>query len=184
MIPDKGIYMNEKPSHWIKHFLPLVREGGSVLDLASGSGRHSLLAAQCGYRVEAVDRNAEALAAIAARAPGVVPRIADLENAPWPYQGCVFDGIVVANYLHRPLLPLLLDALAEDGVLIYETFMLGNERFGKPSNPEFLLRPGELLDLVRGRLTVVAFEQGEVDAPRAAVVQRLCATRRGEIKLS
>ena len=175
--------MNEKPSLWVKHFLPLIRTGGSVLDLACGGGRHSLLAAEGGYRVEAVDRDAGGLAAISAQAPGIVTRLADIEGGPWPYQGCAFDGIVVTNYLHRPLIPLLLDALAEDGVLIYETFMLGNERFGKPSNPEFLLRSGELLDLVRGRLTVVAFAQGEVDVPRPAIVQRLCATRRGEVKL-
>lgn len=183
MITDKGDHMNEKPSLWVRHFLPLIKTGGSVLDLACGGGRHSLLAAECGYRVEAVDRNAAALAELSAKAPDVVTRVADLEGGPWPYQGCAFDGIVVTNYLHRPLIPLLLDALAEDGVLIYETFMLGNERFGKPSNPEFLLRPGQLLDLVRDRLTVVAFEQGEVDVPRPAVVQRLCATRRGEAKL-
>jgi hypothetical protein len=84
---------------------------------------------------------------------------------------------VVANYLHRALLPVLLAALRPGGVLIYETFMLGNERFGRPSNPDFLLRPGELLEAVRGELAVVAFEQGEVDIPKSAVVQRLCAVR-------
>jgi len=83
----------------------------------------------------------------------------------------------VANYLHRPLFPLLVDALREGGVLIYETFMLGNERFGRPSNPNFLLRPGELLEAFGGPLTVVAFEQGEVVLPKPAVVQRLCAVR-------
>ena len=154
-----------------------------MLDLACGAGRHSLLLAQRGYRVEAVDRNADALADIDAAAPGIVTREADLEGGPWPYHGCVFDGIVVTNYLFRPLLPMLLNALDQNGVLIYETFMLGNERFGKPANPAYLLRPGELLDVVRRRLTVVAFEQGEVLAPRPAVIQRLCATRRLELLL-
>ena len=110
-------------------------------------------------------------------------RQAGLEGGPWPYHGAAFDGIVVTNYLYRPLLPLLFNALEVNGVLIYETFMVGNERFGKPSNPAFLLRPGELPELVRRRLTVVAFEQGEVNEPRPAVVQRLCATRRLEPRL-
>ena len=180
MIPDMTEHMNENTSHWVRRFLPLIREEGRVLDLACGSGRHSLLLAGFGYRVEAVDRDAAALAGIAAQAPGIVTRVADLEGGPWPYHGCVFDGIVVTNYLYRPLLPMLLNALDENGVLIYETFMVGNERFGKPSNPAFLLRPGELLDVVRRRLTVIAFEQGEITVPRAAMVQRLCAARRIE----
>jgi SAM-dependent methyltransferase len=155
----------------------LITAGGSVLDLACGQGRHSLLLAERGYRVEAVDRDVAALAEISAKNPDIVTRLADLEGGPWPYHGRAFDGIVVTNYLYRPLLPMLLNALDVDGVLIYETFMVGNERFGKPSNPAFLLRPGELLEVMRKRMTVVAFEQGEVDAPRPAVVQRLCATR-------
>jgi hypothetical protein len=142
-----------------------------------------LLLAERGHRVEAVDRDADALAAISAKAPGIATRTSDLEGGPWPYHGSAFDGIVVTNYLYRPLLPMLLNALEVNGVLIYETFMVGNERFGKPSNPAFLLRPGELLDVVRRRLTVVAFEQGEVDLPRPAMVQRLCATRRLESRL-
>jgi SAM-dependent methyltransferase len=101
---------------------------------------------------------------------------ADLEGAPWPLAGSAFDAIVVVNYLHRPLFAPLLDALAPDGVLLYETFALGNEAFGRPSNPAFLLRPGELLDVVRDRLVVVAFEQGHVHgAGRDAVVQRVAA---------
>lgn len=172
--------MNEDASHWVRRFLPLIKPGGTVLDLACGNGRHSLLLAARGFRVAAADRDAAALARIAAGAPGIETRVADLEGQAWPYPGRRFDGIVVTNYLFRPLLPTLLDSLGENGVLIYETFMLGNERCGKPSNPEFLLRPHELLDLVRGKLTVVAFEQGQVSLPRPAVVQRLCATRRVE----
>jgi SAM-dependent methyltransferase len=175
--------MSEKSSLWVERFLPIIKSGGDVLDLACGRGRHSLLLHAAGYRVEAVDRDAGALAGISARAPEIIARLADLEGDSWPYQGRRFDAIVVANYLFRPLFPRLLDALADDGVLIYETFMAGNERFGKPSNPEFLLRPGELLDVVRGRLAVVAFEQGEVATPRPAVVQRLCATKRMEFLL-
>lgn len=183
MIPDMTIHMSEKASLWVERFSTLIAAGGSVLDLACGQGRHSLLLAQRGYKVQAVDRDATALAGISARAPDIATRVADLEDGPWPYHGTVFDGIVVTNYLYRPLLPLLLNALDANGVLLYETFMVGNERFGKPSNPAFLLRPGELLDVVRRKLTVVAFEQGEIDAPRPAVVQRLCATRRLEPRL-
>jgi hypothetical protein len=102
----------------------------------------------------------------------------DLEGGPWPYFGRVFAGIVVTNYLWRPLMPQLIACLGEGGVLIYETFMAGNERFGKPSNPQFLLRPGELLDLTAKRFTVIAFEQGEVERPSPAMIQRI-AVRRG-----
>lgn len=183
MIPDNAKNFSEKSSLWVKRFLPYMKFGGDVLDLACGRGRHSLLLQAAGFRVEAVDRDAAALAEISAGAPGITTRVADLEGAAWPYRGRRFDAIVVTNYLFRPLFPHLLDALEADGVLIYETFMAGNERFGKPSNPAFLLRPGELLDVVRGRLTVVAFEQGEVATPWPAVVQRLCATKRTEFLL-
>ena len=153
-----------------------------MLDLACGSGRHSRYLAELGYRVEALDRDEAALASLA-EVPGIVTRHADVEEGSWPYHSRWFDGIVVTNYLHRPLLPLLMNALGEGGVLIYETFMIGNERYGKPSNPHFLLRPGELLEVVRRRLHVVAFEEGEVDAPKPAVVQRLCATRNATLKI-
>lgn len=177
MIPDMIEHMNENTSQWVCRFLPLITAGGSVLDLACGGGRHALLLGERGYRVVAVDRNADALTRIAAASPGIETCVADLEGEPWPFPGRRFDGIVATNYLFRPLLPTLLECLGENGVLIYETFMLGNERCGKPSNPDFLLRPHELLDLVRGKLNVVAFEQGQVGTPRPAVVQRLCATR-------
>jgi SAM-dependent methyltransferase len=176
-------HMSEKSSLWVERFLRRIKSGGDVLDLACGRGRHSLLLQAAGYRVEAVDRDVGALAEVAVGTPGIRTRKADLEADSWPYEGRRFDGIVVTNYLFRPLFPHLLAALAADGVLIYETFMTGNERFGKPSNPEFLLRPGELLEVARGRLTVIAFEQGEVATPRPAVVQRLCATPRTEFLL-
>lgn len=108
--------------------------------------------------------------------PGITPQIADLERDGWPYAPGSFDGIVVTNYLYRPLFEHLLEALARGGILIYETFAAGNERYGRPRNPDFLLRPGELLEVVRGRLKVVAFEDLYVEAPKAAMVQRICAT--------
>jgi SAM-dependent methyltransferase len=164
------------PSAWVRRFAALIPSGGEVLDLACGRGRHSRFLAELGYRVEAVDRNVEALADLAGVA-GITTRQADLEGGPWPYHHRAFDGIVVTNFLFRPLLPHLIAALTENGVLIYETFMSGNELLGKPSSPAYLLRSGELLEIVRRRMTVVAFEQGEVTNPRPAVIQRLCASR-------
>lgn len=166
-----------EPSAWIRRFAPLVAAGARVLDVAAGRGRHARYFGERGARVLAVDRDADALAALD-RVAGVETRVADLEAHGWPLPGEVFDAIVVVNYLHRPLLPHLLDALAPAGTLLYETFATGNERFGRPSNPAFLLRDGELLDLARGRLTVVAFEQGRSDDGRSAVVQRLAAVGR------
>jgi len=165
-----------QPSDWVRRFAPLIPADGAVLDLACGGGRHARFLASLGHRVEAVDRDVEALAALSG-VDGIDTRHADLEGGPWPYYNRVFDGIVVTNYLFRPLLPHLISALGEGGVLIYETFMEGNEQFGRPANPAYLLRRGELLEVVRRRLTVVAFEQGEIASPRRAMVQRICACR-------
>ena len=152
------------PSPWVARWAPLVKRG-PVLDVASGSGRHSRIFT--GLEVIAVDRDVQSI-------PGVRFVQADLEDgSPWPFAGQRFGGIVVTNYLHRPLLPVLAQSLAEHGVLIYETFMLGNEKFGKPSNPDFLLRPGELLQAF-AELAVVAFEQGTTEK---AVLQRICVVR-------
>jgi SAM-dependent methyltransferase len=143
---------------------------GRVLDLACGSGRHARLLAHLGYSVTAVDREPQAIESVRFIQ-------ADLEaGSPWPLPGERFQGIVVTNYLHRPLFPVLADSLAPGGVLIYDTFMLGNERFGKPSNPAFLLRPGELWQAFGG-LHLIAFEQGYAAQPKPAMVQRLCAGR-------
>lgn len=177
MIPDMASDMSGNASRWVRRFAPLISPGGRVLDLACGPGRHALFLAKQGYRVEAVDRDATAIAGLAAQEPRISTRVADLEGGPWPYYGSVFDAVVVTNYLFRPLLPQIMNALEVGGVLIYETFMVGNERFGKPTNPAFLLRQGELLDVLRPRLNVVAFEQGEVVSPRPAVIQRVCAVR-------
>jgi SAM-dependent methyltransferase len=156
----------ETPSPWVVRWAPLVVRG-PVLDVASGAGRHARLFAARGLEVVAVDREVRVI-------PGVRFVKADLEDgSPWPFAGRRFGGIVVTNYLHRPLFGRLAAALEEGGALIYETFMLGNERFGKPSNPAFLLHPGELLEAFRA-LTVVAFEQGE---SANAVRQRICVVR-------
>jgi SAM-dependent methyltransferase len=160
----------ESPSEWVARWAALVTRG-PVLDLASGSGRHARFFAARGLKVIAVDRDAQILP------QGVQFIQADLEDgSPWPFAGQRFGGIVVTNYLYRPLLPKLADSLDEGAVLIYETFMVGNEKYGKPSNPDFLLRPGELLHAF-GSLTVVAFEQGTVERPKKAVIQRACLIR-------
>jgi SAM-dependent methyltransferase len=159
-----------EPSAWVTRWAALVTHG-PVLDVASGAGRHARFFAVRGLKVIAVDRDAQLMP------EGITFVKADLEGgSPWPFPGQRFGGIVVTNYLHRPLLPVLAQSLAEDGVLIYETFMAGNEKFGKPSNPNFLLRPGELLQAFAG-LTVAAFEQGTTGK---AVVQRICVIR-GEV---
>ena len=152
----------------------MIRPGGVVLDVAAGNGRHARFLARLGFEVDAVDRDASLFAD-----PPREVRIlqADIEQGPWPYAGRHFDGIVVTNYLHRPLLPVLVESLERGGVLIYETFAQGNEKFGKPSNLAYLLAPGELLEAVRGELRVLAYEDLVVAEPRPAAVQRLVARR-------
>lgn len=165
------------PSDWVVRFAGLLSAGAKVLDLACGSGRHARWLAGRGLDVLAVDRDATALAALAA-SPGVRTLCADLENDAWPWEGgAAFDAVVVTRYLYRPRLDKVAALLGPGGLLVYETFMQGNERFGKPSNPDFLLRPHELADWARGWGRILAFEQGEVGRPTPAVVQRLCALR-------
>lgn len=157
---------------WVSRFLPLIPAGGWVLDLAAGRGRHTRLLVERGYRVHAVDRDTTTLRPLAG--PRCQVEMVDLETGePWKL-GDSYDGIVVTNYLHRPLLPAIAAALAPGGAVIYETFAQGNERFGRPRNPDFLLRPGELLGAFAA-LTTIAFEQGEVALPYPAVIQRIAA---------
>jgi SAM-dependent methyltransferase len=151
-----------------------------VLDVASGAGRHARFFASLGHPVTALDRDAAALGTLRGE-PFITPLAADLEGAAWPLSADArFAAVVVTNYLHRPLFPQLLRALAPGGVLVYETFAQGNESVGKPSNPAFLLAPGELLDRVRGQLRVVAFQDGFLAQPRPAYVQRICAILEAE----
>ncbi|MCH7693511.1 MAG: class I SAM-dependent methyltransferase [Proteobacteria bacterium] len=165
-----------EPSPWVRRFAGLVPEGGTVLDVACGGGRHARHFLGLGYAVVAVDRDVGPVADLAADPRAEVVR-ADLEGGdPWPFAGRTFAGVVVANYLHRPLFPLMLAAVEAGGVLIYETFARGNERFARPRNPDHLLLSGELLDLVRGRLQVIAYEHGIVQrGPLPGVIQRICA---------
>lgn len=162
----------QAPSAWVRRWSHLVPEGGAVLDVACGHGRHLRWFAQRGHPVTGVDRDPEAIAAIQGLGRAVQ---ADIENGPWPFEGQRFAGVVVTNYLWRSLMPRLLDSVAEGGVLIYETFAIDHASVGKPSRPDFLLRPGELLTAASG-LRIVAYEDGFCAAPDR-FVQRLAAVR-------
>ena len=162
----------EQASPWIVRFAPLVPAGGAVLDLACGRGRHMRWFAARGHPVTGVDRDADALATLA----GVGETIAaDIEDGPWPLAGRQFAAVVVTNYLWRPLFPRILACVAPGGVLLHETFAQGNETVGKPSRPDFLLAPGELLRAY-GELRVVAFEDGFLPHPDR-FIQRIAAVR-------
>jgi SAM-dependent methyltransferase len=160
------------PSPWVQRWSLLLAPGAAVLDVACGSGRHLRWLAARGMHVTGVDRDADALAPL--RELGRIV-VADIEAGPWPFAGERFDAVVVTNYLWRPLLPTLVASVADGGLLIYETFALGNETVGKPSRPDFLLRPGELLAAAQG-LRVLGYEDGFLDAP-PRFVQRVAAVR-------
>tara|TARA_R110002110_G_scaffold85816_2_gene223574 strand:+ start:167224 stop:167751 length:528 start_codon:yes stop_codon:yes gene_type:complete len=164
------------PSPWVTRFS--AQAIGPVLDLACGSGRHTQLFLQRGHDVTAVDRDLSRMTAFAGR-PRLTLIEADLEQAvdPWRPAAATYGTVVVTNYLWRPLLPALIDAVAPGGMLLYETFAVGNEQFGKPSNPDFLLVPDELKNAVAGKMDVLAYEHGEVSAPHPSVIQRICALR-------
>jgi SAM-dependent methyltransferase len=169
------------PTAWVRRFAHLVPSGGPVLDLAARGGRHARFFAGRGHPVTAVDLRLDAMADLA-RDPRYELVQADLETAPWPLGDRRFAGIVVANYLHRPLLTRVIEALAPGGVVIYETFAAGQGQFGRPSNPDFLLRPNELLDHFAPHLTIVAYEHGIDYAPQPAARQRIAAVK--EVALS
>ncbi len=166
------MHASPAPSPWVQRWSALLPEGATVLDVACGSGRHLRWFAQRGARVTGVDRDAVAVEPLRSLSEIVV---ADIEGGPWPFAGRRFEAVVVTNYLWRPLLPTLVASVAEGGLLIYETFAAGNETVGKPSRPDFLLRPGELLQAAAG-LRVLGYEDGFLAEP-ARYVQRLCAVR-------
>ena len=165
------------PSPWVVRHLALVPANGQILDLACGGGRHVRLLSAQGRHVLAVDRDRSALAGLQ-DLPGVTVLAADLESGDWPLAGQLFAGVIVTNYLWRPRLPDICALLAPGGVLIYETFMVGNEAYGKPSNPDFLLRSEELRDVARAAgLREIAFAEGYVETPKPALHQAICAVR-------
>ena len=164
------------PSPWIVRWCDLIVPGGSVLDVACGSGRHLRWLQARGHRVTGVDRSPDALASLAALAAlGAEIVDADIEAGPWPFADRTFDAVIVTNYLWRPRLPDIVAAVAPGGVLIYETFAAGNETVGRPARADFLLHPGELIDACSG-LRVVAYENGFLEKP-ARFVQRIAAVR-------
>ena len=167
------------PSPWVARHAGLIEKPGPVLDLAAGGGRHTRYFKGLGYAVMAVDRDISRLADLIG-APDMEIIAADLEDgSPWPLAGRAFGGIVVTNYLFRPILAAIAAALAPGGVLIYETFGLGQEKYGRPRNPDHLLRPGELLDFAeREGLVVRTYHCGEIAAPAPAVLQRMVAERK------
>ena len=174
--PAIAMHAGLDASPWVQRWSHLLAPGARVLDVACGAGRHVRWFVGRGCHVAGVDRDTLAVQALAGIAEVVV---ADIEDGPWPFAGRRFDAVVVTNYLWRDLLPTLVASVAEGGVLIYETFAAGNETVGKPSNPAFLLRPGELLASVQG-LRVVAFEDGFEDrfhATPGRFVQRIVAVR-------
>ena len=161
-----------QPSDWVLRWAALLPDRSSVLDLACGSGRHLRWLAGRGHRVTGVDRDAAAVAPLQEMAEIIV---ADIEGGPWPLAGRRFDGVVVTNYLWRPLLPTIVDSVAPGGMLVYETFADGQQSVGRPSRAEFLLQPGELLSACTG-LRVVAYEDGFLHEPDR-YVQRIAAVR-------
>lgn len=177
MAPRHQDAVKSPPSPWVVRFAPLIT--GDVLDIACGSGRHTRYFLSRGHRLTAVDCDLSRMADLQDCAELQMHEI-DLEagGGDGPLPGGPYGGVIVTNYLSRPLLPAIAAAVADDGVLVYETFAAGNATYGKPSNPDFLLQPGELLDAVRGQLQVVAYEHGVIDDPRPAVIQRICAVRR------
>jgi len=171
-----GAHGRNAPSPWIARFCSEIEPGGAVLDLACGGGRHSVFLLEQGHPVTAADIDVSALADIRG-AVGLEIVTADLENDAWPFSGQQFAAVVVANYLHRPLFPYIAAALAPGGVLLYETFAAGNERYGHPRNPDYLLKRGELISGVLAGLTILAYEDLTVEAFRPAAVQRVCARK-------
>jgi SAM-dependent methyltransferase len=174
-----ALHGDEPASAWVRRWSHLAPAGGSVLDVACGRGRHARWFAALGHRVTALDRSAEALAAIGLPAERCETVLADIEGGPWPLPGRQFDALVVTNYLWRPLMETLLVSIAPGGVLIYETFAAGNETVGKPSRPDFLLQPGELLQLCQS-LRTVAYEDGfetGLAGSTGRFVQRIAAVR-------
>ncbi len=165
-----------EPSDWFRMYQPLIAPGGTVLDVAAGGGRHVTFFAETGYSVTALDRNAAPLQPLSGSHEAEVIE-ADLEDgSPWPLAGRRFDAVIVCNYLYRPLFDDLIGALNPGGVLLYETFALGNEVYNRPRNPDHLLKSGELLELLQGRLQIVAYRHGIVETGECpGVKQMVCA---------
>lgn len=163
-------------SPWVLRHTGRLAPGSAILDVACGAGRHTRYLAARGHHVTATDIDLSGVIDLADD-DRVELFEHDLEHSPWPFASRRFGGIVVTNYLFRPLFPHLLSGLAPGGVLIVDTFAAGHERLGRPRNPAFLLRAGELLDAFAADLRIIAYDHGRIDGPNPAVRQRLCAER-------
>jgi len=173
-IPDNQMPDNQPPDSWLTENSHYLRPKSHVLDLACGSGRNTSFLLSLGFQVTCIDIDIRGMSELEKRTGCTVIQ-ADLENDnPWPLNG-TFDAIVVINYLYRPLFSHLIESLAEGGILIYKTFMEGNEKFGRPSNPDFLLKKNELIDAFGKELRVLSFDQGYEEP--AAMTQRICVAR-------
>ena len=166
----------ENPSPWFVKYAPLINKKGRVLDLACGNGRHAIWLAKQGYQVDVIDRDVDVVSNMVGM-DNIKVSIIDIETGDWPQSDQRYDGLIVSRYLYRPLLHTFATMLNPRGVLIYETFMMGNECYGKPSNPDFLLLPNELLEIYSPLLNIISFEQVHEEMPRPAVMQRICATK-------
>ncbi|WP_395011236.1 class I SAM-dependent methyltransferase [Undibacterium sp.] len=175
---------NGHPSPWVQRFLKEIpKSKGPILDLACGAGRHTRLLLAAGYDVWVVDRDADSLAALEQMGATCFSIDLEQEDFEWPFEAEQFAGVIVTNYLHRPLMASILQSLSDQGVLIYETFATGNEKYGRPRNPDFLLQENELLNYfvctkTEGwRQQCLAFEHTYVNQITEAIVQRICIRR-------
>jgi SAM-dependent methyltransferase len=173
---DRPTIPVNQPSPWVLRFAGLIPAVGPVLDVACGDGRHTRFFASRGHPVTAVDIDATAIRNLVGQ-PGIDALAMDLETGPWPFKPGSFAGIIITNYLHRPHFAVLPGTLRPGGVLLIETFAAGNERLGRPRNPDFLLATGELLAALGNSLQIVAYEHGIEESPRPAVRQRMVAVR-------
>lgn len=165
------------PSPWVARFAAKLTKKGSIIDIACGNGRHTRLLVDQGHQVIAIDRDLAGVQDLA-NLNAVELLNYDLESGTWPFPPESAAGIIVANYLHRPHFKRLYETLANDGLLIFETFAVGNEHFGRPSNPDFLLKPGELLEVFGGDMDILAYEEVEETLPKPAFKQRICARKK------
>ena len=165
------------PSDWVKQHIRIIPPKGTVLDLACGAGRHTRLLIETGRRVIALDYNIRQLEYLSGEdSLTIIRHNLEVKNS-WPFNPLTFDGIIVTNYLYRPLYSCIIDALAVNGVLIYQTFAVGNEKYGRPRNPKYLLKEDELLEVFGKKLNVVDYSHGYIKKPSPAVIQSICCKK-------
>ena len=168
--------MNKKPNKWVECYSSLIPSGGSVLDLACGSGRHTGMLLNKGYQVTAVDIDTTLIKQNFSNKNLNIVKC-DLESLSfWPFEKNSFLGIIVVNYLHRPLFSKIIESLREEGVLVYQTFADGHSRYGKPKNPDYLLKRGEL-KTVFDSMKIISYQHGYLSYPSQSIIQRICCVK-------